>query len=195
VPIVWARRRDQHIVKYLLLQPDGAATRTHLAEVFCPATARPQAMQNLRTACSTIRRAIGNVVGLPNVDAYFVAGDRLAFNRAAIVCDVERFRHHAACAEADDAADGAHDAVAHLRAAERLYGHGLFAGDVSEPLFLAEAQDLAALYARVLGRLSGMLIERGSLDLARGYAAKAHKLGLLPDAERGPQVHLRVAAS
>jgi hypothetical protein len=195
-PIVWARRRDQDIIKYLALQPDASATRLELAEIFWPEMARPLALQNLRTACSTIRRAIGSVVGMDNVDAYFIAGKRLMLNRATVVCDVDRFRRHVTFAEADDAAGAVSDAIVHLRAAASLYGNGLFAGDVSQTLFSADARELHCIYARVLKRLSGALIERGSPELAREYATRALKLGLFAQHDAaGSQVHLRFAAS
>jgi hypothetical protein len=195
-PIVWARRRDQHIVKYLLLAADGSATRAELAGVFWPQTARPLALQNLRTACSTIRRAIGSVAGVENVDRYLVAGDRLAINQAAVSCDVDRFRRLLAGADDADAVGSYAHAVTNLRAAERLYGNGLFAGDGGEPMFAAAAAELAALYAGVLARLSEALLERGSVDLAREYAAKAAKLRpLAASSPRRPHVHLRFLAS
>lgn len=194
-PIVWARRRDQQIIKFLLLRPDGSATRAELADAFWPHTARPLAMQNLRTACSTIRRAIGNVVGIDNVDAYLIAGERLVVNRTTIVTDVDRFGWHVALAEAEDGAGALAATITHLRSAERLYGNGLFAGDISEPAFAAEAQRLESIYGRVLARLSGALIERGSPDTAREYAAKALKRGLFAAGASGAHVHLRFAAS
>jgi hypothetical protein len=196
VPISWARRRDANIIKYLALQPDGSATRLQLADVFWPDTARPLAMQNLRTACSTIRRAIGKAAGIERVDDYFVAGERLSLNRATVVCDVDRFRRHISLAQADDAAGALGDAIAHLRAAESLYGHGLFAGDVSEAAFFGDVRELSETYARLLIQLSAALLERGLPDLAREYAARAHQHGALPLTARArSQVDLRFAAS
>jgi hypothetical protein len=195
-PISWARRRDQHIMKYLALQADGSATRAELADVFWPQTARPLAMQNLRTACSTIRRAIGNVVGMERVDDYFIAGDRLILNRSTVTCDVERFRRLVRLADADDAAGATVQAITHFRAAEALYGNGLFAGDISEPVFFATARELAETYARILDRLSAELIVLGSPELARAYAAKAHKLGFFQrNRAAGANVNLRFVAS
>jgi hypothetical protein len=195
VPIVWARRRDQHIIKYLLLRPQGSVTRTELADVFWPEMPRPLAMQNLRTACSTIRRAIGNVVGMRHVDNYLIAGQRLILNRAAISCDVDRFRRHVALAQADDAAGLFSAAIAHLRSAEQLYGRGLFEGDISEPLFFDATQELAAVYAGVLARLNAALIERGSPILGQTYAAKALKFGVFGRPEPVQRLDLRRAAS
>jgi hypothetical protein len=196
VPISWARRRDANIIKYLALQPDGSATRLQLADVFWPDTARPLAMQNLRTACSTIRRAIGNVVGMERVDDYFIAGDRLILNRSTVTCDVERFRRLVRLADADDAAGATVQAITHFRAAEALYGNGLFAGDISEPVFFATARELAETYARILDRLSAELIVLGSPELARAYAAKAHKLGFFQrNRAAGANVNLRFVAS
>jgi DNA-binding SARP family transcriptional activator len=167
-----------------------------LAGVFWPGVARPLALQNLRTACSTIRRALGNVVGMERVGDYFVASERLSLNWGAIVGDVDRFRRQVALAAAADAAGSLDDAIVHLRAAERLYGNGLFAGDDSEPAFLAGAQELAQIYAGVLARLSDALIEFGSPAVAREYAAKALKFGFIGRAgAAGTQKHLRFAAS
>jgi hypothetical protein len=120
----------------------------------------------------------------------------LRLNRATVVCDVDRFRRHIGLAEADDAAGLVGDAIGHLRDAESLYGHGLFAGDDSQPIFAADAQELGGMYARVLTRLSGALIEAGSPELAREYAARALKLGLFGRHDRAAtEIDLRFAAS
>ena len=132
---------------------------------------------------------------MANVDAYIVAGDRLTLNRAEIVCDVDRFRRHVALAEAGDDAGSLNDVIANLRAADALYRNGLFAGDVSDPVFSVPTRELAATYARVLARLSGALIERGLPEAAREYAAKAAKADLFGDGTTRPHVHLRFATS
>ncbi len=58
--VKWMRRRDQQILKYLLLQPNGAASRTELANVFWPDTDR---QLSPRRAC--VRRAAISVRRLP----------------------------------------------------------------------------------------------------------------------------------
>lgn len=134
MPIVWARRRDQHIVKYLLLQPDGAATRTHLAEVFCPATARPQAMQNLRTACSTIRRAIAACVGTEYLDAYFhTAGDAVTLRPENTINALAAFDEHLESAREARERGDLPAARRHFEAALRLNDRPLLSGEAPAP--------------------------------------------------------------
>ena len=62
IPIVWARRRDQHIIKYLLLHPDGSATRADWPTSFgrerlvrwrCKICARRAARSGARSATSS----------------------------------------------------------------------------------------------------------------------------------------------
>jgi hypothetical protein len=197
MPIVWVRRRDQQIIKYLLLLPQSSASRQDLAKIFWPDARLSVAMQSLRTACSTIRRAIASVVGADRVDEYVVIDERLTLNRAMIVCDIDRFVRHIEAADAADAAGSINDAIAHYRAAERLYGIGLLAGDVRGPLFDRAADDFAATYATKTARLSVLMRQHGLTTLADEYAAKAESVGRhdSPPTTDGVQKHLRFAAS
>jgi hypothetical protein len=196
VPIVWVRRRDQQIIKYLLLLPQSSASRSEVAKIFWPDTRLSVAMQSLRTACSTIRRAIANVVGADHVDEYLIIDERLTLNRAMIVCDIDRFQRHIMAGDAADEAGAVNDAVAHYRAAERLYGIGLLAGDVRGPLFERAARTVADDYMKKTARLSVLLRGQGLVSLADTYAAKAENVRAGSGSPSiGMQKDLRFAAS
>lgn len=189
-PIVWARRRDQQLFKYLLLAPNGSATRGELTDTFWPDVPRQAALQNLRTACCTIRRAIANVVGDDRIDDYLLVGERLTLNTSLVVFDVDRFRRHAAAGDAAFGSGRFNDAVAHYRAAERLFGNGFLVGDVGDPAFDAHAQTCRRTYTHIVNRLSSSLLERQQNALHRAGAA----FGIFDDDERASQL-LRLAVS
>lgn len=93
--IEWLRRKDAHIFKYLLLSPDGRATRSELTRVFWPRHDPPQARQNLRTACSNIRAALRECVPAEEVDAYFSCDPHIVTVGTALLgSDLEDFTAH-----------------------------------------------------------------------------------------------------
>jgi hypothetical protein len=197
VPIVWVRRRDQQIIKYLLLVPHSSASRVELAKIFWPDVRPSVAMQSLRTACSTIRRAIASIVGADRVDEYLVTDERLTLNRAMIVCDIDRFLRHIEAGDAADLSGSLNDAIAHYRSAERLYGIGLLAGDVRGPYLDRAADDLADVYITKTARLSVLLRQNGLTALADDYAAKAQSIRRHDSSAAVVEMekHLRFAAS
>ncbi len=67
----WIRSKDGKLVKYLLLEPSGRASRADLCRLFWPLHDRQQAAQNLRTTCSNIRTALRRVVPESRVELYF----------------------------------------------------------------------------------------------------------------------------
>ncbi len=69
--IEWIRSKDGKLVKYLLLEPTGRASRADLCRLFWPLHDRQQAAQNLRTTCSNIRTALRRVLPETRIELYF----------------------------------------------------------------------------------------------------------------------------
>jgi DNA-binding SARP family transcriptional activator len=151
-PVRWLRRRDMEIVRALLFRPAGAS-RDELIERFWPQTERLAAQRSLRTACSTIRKAIAHAVGAERVDRYFTAGNHVMLHESAISLDAHRFASHVRLGdEAFDA--GRRDrAVAHYRAALRLHV-GPPAIDPGDAPQAAYAAQLTAAFERTTTRLA-----------------------------------------
>lgn len=176
----WVRRRDQQLIKYLLLKPTGSATRSELATVFWADTDRQLAAQSVRTACSNIRKAIAAQVGYACVDLYFRADPDVSLDLTNVVADVRRFSAHVADGDASyDHGDQAEAAV-HYRAAEELYVGRLLDGDVPDPWFSGHAQLLEDRYVIVLERLAQTCFDEGDMKSAADYAFRVQKIR--PDA-------------
>ncbi len=153
--IPWVRRRDQQIVKYLLLKPDGRATREELASVFWSDTDRHLATQSVRTACSTIRRAFAAIVGPSNVDRYFRTVPDVQIDLNHVVCDVRRFVEYANQGDNAFALSGDPQSfLPHYRAAEKLYRGDLLEFEAPETWFTQESRLLRDRFAAVMERLS-----------------------------------------
>ena len=90
-PIKWIRRRGRRIFEYVALRPNGCATRAEIGEAFWPGGDAHLVAQCLRTACSSIRKAIAVVVGPDAVDTYFVATGTVSINPDNVIVDVNRF--------------------------------------------------------------------------------------------------------
>jgi hypothetical protein len=178
--VKWIRRRDQHIVKYLLLKADGGATRGELASVFWPDTDHQLAAQSVRTACSNIRKAIAAIVGYACVDLYFRADPDVSLDFSNVVADVRRFTAHVSDGDAAfERGDGAESAV-HYRAAEELYRGRLLDGDPPEDWFASHAGMLEERYTIILERLAQSSFDAGDMKSASEYAYAVQKLR--PDA-------------
>jgi hypothetical protein len=150
--VEWIRRRDGQILTYLALRPDGRASRRELIQAFWPDADPLLGAQSLRSACSTMRRALASVVGHATLAHYVSFGDEIALNLDLFTVDARRVRAH--IADADDAAnrDDAAAAAEHAAAALRIV-HGPFLdGDV----FCALAP-FADELADGLGRMEGRL--------------------------------------
>lgn len=171
--VEWIRRRDQQLFKYLLLKPNGTATRNEVREAFWGDAEAHQAMQSLRTAASNIRKAIGNLVGFELVDQYFFTrGNDIVVNLANVVIDVRRFSAHAHDGDAELERGNTREAMAHYRAAEDIYNGELLCGEYPEPWYAARAEMYKAVYITVLERLAELYREEGSDRRAREYAAR-----------------------
>lgn len=177
--IPWVRRRDQQIVKFLLLKPNGTATRSELASVFWADTDRHCATQSVRTACSTIRKAFAAIVGPANVDLYFRTAPDIQIDLRNVVCDVRRFVAHVADGDADFERANIDDAAMHYRAAEKLYAGNLLEFDAPEPWIVAQAAALGDRFVQVLERLGTMAAEREEFTTATQYVRRAQ--GIAPE--------------
>ncbi len=174
--IDWVRRRDQQLVKYLLLKPTGSATRGELAAAFWPDADKHLAAQSVRTACSNIRKALAKVVGYAAVDLYFRADPDVCLDLSNVVADVRRFTAHVGDGDADFDRGDLKEAAVHYRAADELYTGRLLDGDVPEPWFAVQAQLLEDRCALVLERLAEAAFEDGDLPAAAQYALRAQKI-------------------
>lgn len=171
--VSWVRRRDQQLFNYILLQPSARASREDLVTAFWPGTARALALQSLRTTCSTIRRALGAVVGPENVDQYFTTDRDIALNTDRITADAVRFAAHVESGDrAYDRLDVA-SALRHYRAALRLRRGTLFEGYRIEAPFDLHARRLDEMHRRANDRLVAWYAERGDLHRAADYCAHA----------------------
>lgn len=174
--IPWVRRRDQQIVKYLLLKPDGKASRNELASAFWGDTDRHSATQSVRTACSTIRKAFAAIVGYAAVDSYFRTVPDVKIDLNHVVCDARRFSAHIADAESAYARDDVEGAAMHYRAAEKLYAGRLLAYEAEETWFATHARALEERYLLLLERLGDMALDAGELVHAQQYARRAQAI-------------------
>jgi DNA-binding SARP family transcriptional activator len=174
--IPWVRRRDQQIVKYLLLKPNGSATRNELASVFWSDTDRHLATQSVRTACSTIRKAFAAIVGPGNVDLYFRTAPDIQIDLKNVVCDVRRFLAHVNDGDADFERADVVDAAMHYRAAEKLYAGNLLEFDSPEPWIVAQTSALSDRFMQVLERLGTLAAEQEEVTTAARYVRRAQAL-------------------
>ncbi len=174
--IEWIRRREAQIFKYLLLKPEGSASRQELREVFWPEANAHLATQSIRTASSNIRKAFARIVGYGNVDRYFTSRGDMGVDVEHAVIDTRRFTAHVADGDADREAGRTQEALAHYRAAEALYGGELLSGDYPEPWYAPRAEIYRALYLGVLERLADIYTESGRERRAREYADRAAEL-------------------
>lgn len=174
--IPWVRRRDQQIVKYLLLKPNGTATRNELASVFWSDTDRHLATQSVRTACSTIRKAFASIVGPGNVDLYFRTAPDIQIDLKNVVCDVRRFLAHVNDGDADYDRGDVVDAAMHYRAAEKLYAGNLLEFDAPEPWIAAQSTTLSDRCMQVLERLGMLAAEQEEITTAARYVRRAQTL-------------------
>ena len=92
--VAWFRRRDAQIFTYLLMQPQGRATRAQLLEAFWPDTSPRIAAQTLRSTCSTMRRSLAALVGYADLPHYLAVGDEIALNLDLFSVDARRVEAH-----------------------------------------------------------------------------------------------------
>lgn len=153
-PLAFVRRRDQQIVKYIALQPNGCASRTKLINVFWPGVERHLAAHSLRTACSQIRKAITRVVGFDQVEAYFRATDELSINLDNVIVDVKCFLRHADDGDEQYNRGDLRGAYAHYCSLTRVYRSDLLLSDEREPWVVAFDAALKLRHSRALARMT-----------------------------------------
>ncbi|HTA55958.1 MAG TPA: BTAD domain-containing putative transcriptional regulator [Candidatus Acidoferrales bacterium] len=156
-PIEWVRRRDAQIFKYVALQPNGGVSRAELAEIFWPRAERHLAAQSLRTACSNIRKAIAQIVGFEQVEAYFRAGDELAIDLDNVIVDVHRFLRHANDGDERYACGDPRAAYAHYRSAARAYRGDLLIGDTHEAWVASHDAELKRRHETLVKRIDELV--------------------------------------
>lgn len=155
--VVFARRRDRQIVQFLALRPDGAATRAELIATFWPDAAPQVAAHAVRTACSTIRRAIAEAAGRKHVPAYFqVDGNvvRLCFEHVA--SSVHRFAKHCELARAAEDEGRLDAAFAHWSAALGIHAAPLLSGEAPAPWMERAQAELAEQAFHAAGRVQAL---------------------------------------
>lgn len=173
--VKWMRRRDQQLVKYLLLKPAGSATRGELAKVFWPDADPQLAAQSVRTACSNIRKAIAAIVGYACVDLYFKADPDVQIDLTNVVADVRRFSAHVTDGDSSFERGDALEAAVHYKAAAELYTGRLLDGDAPEPWFASQAELLQERHIIVLERLAQASFDAGDMKSASEYAYEVQK--------------------
>jgi len=171
--IPWVRRRDQQIIKYLLLKTSGKASREELASIFWRDVDRHLATQSVRTVCSNIRKAIASIVGYSMVDQYFRTEPQLQLEMRNVACDYHRFLAHlndgeAAFERADMAA-----AERHYRTAEGMYSGRLLDFDGIDSWAEPYVHLTEERYVRVLERLAGTALAQGKSEDARQWQERA----------------------
>jgi hypothetical protein len=150
--VEWIRRRDGQILTYLALRPDGRASRRDLIQAFWPDADPLLGAQSLRSACSTMRRALATVVGHGALAHYVSFGDEIALNLDVFSIDARRVRAHIADSDDASARDDADAAAEHAAAALRIVRGPFLDGDVFSALSQF-ADELADGLARMEGRL------------------------------------------
>ena len=147
--VTWIRRRDQQLFRYIAVRPSGRVKKADIIDVFWPEADQHLAAQSLRTACSNIRKALAGVMDPSLVEQFFVTeGQELCVNLERAVVDVRRFKTHITEGNEAEGEGRLADALAHYRAAERLYRADLFGGEPDETWFLPQREvyrDMAAL--------------------------------------------------
>jgi hypothetical protein len=150
--VEWIRRRDGQVFTYLALRPDGRASRRELIQAFWPDADPLLGAQSLRSACSTMRRALATITGHAALAHYVSFGDDIALNLELFAVDARRARAH--IADSDDAASRGDDGAAsdHAAAALRIVRGPFLDGDVF-PALSSFAGELADGLCRMEGRI------------------------------------------
>ncbi|MBC5828983.1 MAG: hypothetical protein GIW98_02185 [Candidatus Eremiobacteraeota bacterium] len=164
-PVQWKRRRDTEIFAHLLMQPEYSATREQLMARFWSGADKHLAAQSLRTACSNIRKALGDLVGSEKVSNYFVTSSQITIVPHCIVRDIDLFESLANEAADAYSNNNLQEALALFSSSEELYQNEVYAEGMSD--IVALAQRLSTRYNDILKRL----VELHSLG---GQTVEAH---------------------
>lgn len=162
-PIRWMRRMDKRIFKYLLLKPDGRASREELREIFWSGCDPKSSRLSLRTACCNIRKVLGEHVGISEVGHHFVADtDALYVNLERCNVDVRRYIAHVRSANTLYATGDLKAAHGHFKRAHAFYHGNIGWGDEPETWLEPLAAECAELEGKVIKRLAELSRESGS---------------------------------
>jgi len=168
--VTFARRRDQQVLTFVALAPEGRTTRDRLLDVFWSGNERSLGAQGLRTALSRIRRAIAQAAPGVDPDRYFRTAGEIRIDDTLVSVDARRFIDHCEQARLDDAAGSTDAAKRHYRIAYRVYRDRLLHAEAPEPCFTRLADDFESRYVAVLERLYALHDASGEQDAARDYA-------------------------
>ncbi|MFN2459243.1 MAG: BTAD domain-containing putative transcriptional regulator [Candidatus Velthaea sp.] len=169
-PVVFARRRDEHVFVFVALAAEGRTTRERLLQAFWPGTDRRVAAQGLRITLSRIRRSISEAV--PDIDPrrYFDTAGDIRLDLTAVAVDARRFMDHVEQGRLDDAIGAVEGAKHHYRSAHRIYRDHLLAMEAPERCFARDAESLRRNNVFALTRLTELYAALGDLATAREYA-------------------------
>ncbi len=159
--VEWIRRRDGHLFSYVALRPDGRATRKELIAAFWPDADPLLAAQSLRSAFSTMRRALASIVGYGTLGEYVAFGEEIALNLDLFTIDARRALAHVADSD-DAAASGDLGAAAEHAAAAVDLARGPFLCGEIHPALASVAAQLETGLARARARCAGSEVRHGS---------------------------------
>jgi DNA-binding SARP family transcriptional activator len=123
----------------------------------------------LRTACSNIRKAIGNIVGFNTVDSYFLANGDVAIDPANVVVDVRNFSDFANDGDEEYERGDVRVAYQYYGRASELYRGDLLIGDRQESWAAEQAEALQARYQIISERL---VESKPSIAVRAAFAAR-----------------------
>jgi len=165
-PVQWMRRMDRRVFQYLLLTPEGYATREELQRIFWPDQDAKVSQLSLRTACSNIRKALGALLGTDETANYFAVLEKtLNVNLELVNVDVRRYIGHVRSANIAYVSGDMNTARVHFRRAIAIYRGHIGWGDERETWLEPLASECAELQRNAierfaeLSRASGVLLE------------------------------------
>ena len=171
-PIPWLRRMDRRIFQYLLLAPDGRATRDTLQSVFWPDQDAKVSQLSLRSACSNIRKAIGMLVGTDESENYFATtDDTISVNLERTSVDVRRYIAHIRSGNTCYATNDVKTAYIHFTRALAIYRGHIGWGDEQELWLEPLANECAELQRTAIEHLAQISRENGAVLSALEYDA------------------------
>ena len=151
----FVRRRDQNVLVYLALSPQGRVERAELATTFWPDVPAAIASQGVRSTLSRLRRAIASASGR-NADWYLRTGVIVALDLEHVIVDARRFADHAQRGMAAEERGDYDEARRHYVLAERLRVGDLLRSEAIEPLLEPVVERHARLASHVADRLVSM---------------------------------------
>jgi hypothetical protein len=150
--------------------------RAEIIAAFWPEADRQLAGQSLRTACSTIRRAIAACVGRANVGRYFIGDYVLQLVLGNTVISSREFGKEYELAMAAYERRAYATAFAHLRAAELLYRSPFLAGEPPAGWAVPYEAQFAAMFGEVVARLDRLSAAQWSSDAAPARPSPIHQV-------------------